>query len=107
MIYELRTYETIPGKLPALNARFADHTVGFFKKHGIHVVGFWTEDIGTSNQLVYMLGFDSLADRESKWAAFQADPGWNKARAESEVDGPINARVKNMILRPTAYSPMQ
>ena len=107
MIYELRTYETIPGQLPALNARFADHTVGFFKKYGIHVVGFWTEDIGTSNQLVYMLGFDSLADREKKWAAFQADADWNKVRAESEKDGPINARVRNMILRPTSYSPMQ
>ncbi len=107
MIYELRTYETIPGRLPALNARFADHTVGFFKKYGIHVVGFWTEDIGTSNQLVYMLGYDSLADRETKWAAFQADPDWAKVRSESEKDGPINARVRNMILRPTSYSPMQ
>lgn len=107
MIYELRIYETVPGRLPALNARFANHTLGFFKKHGIHVVGFWTEDIGTGNQLVYMLGFDSLADREKKWAAFQADPVWNKVRADSEKDGPINARVRNMILRPTNYSPMQ
>jgi hypothetical protein len=107
MIYELRIYETVPGKLPALNDRFAKHTLGFFKKHGIHVVGFWTEDIGTSNQLVYMLGFDSLADREKKWTAFQADPGWNQVRAESEKNGPINARVRNMILRPTNYSPMQ
>lgn len=107
MIYELRIYETIPGRLPALNARFADHTVGFFKRHGIHVVGFWTEDIGTSNQLVYMLGYDSLADREKKWAAFGADPDWATVRSESEKDGPINARVRNMILRPTAYSPMQ
>jgi len=107
MIYELRIYETVPGRLPDLNARFANHTLGFFKKHGIHVVGFWTEDIGTSNQLVYMLGFDSLADREKKWTAFQADPGWNKVRAESEKDGPINARVRNRILRPTNYSPMQ
>ena len=92
MIYELRTYETIPGRLPALNERFANHTVGFFERHGIHVVGFWTEEVGTSNQLVYMLGFDSLADR---------------VRSESEVDGPINARVHNRILRPTNYSPMQ
>lgn len=107
MIYELRIYETVPGKLPALNERFAKHTLGFFKKHGIQVVGFWTEDIGTSNQLVYMLGFDSLADREKKWTAFQADPGWNQVRAESEKNGPINARVRNMILRPTSYSPMQ
>jgi hypothetical protein len=107
MIYELRIYETVPGKLPALNDRFAKYTLGFFKKHGIHVVGFWTEDIGTSNQLVYMLGFDSLADREKKWTAFQADPGWNQVRAESEKNGPINVRVRNMILRPTNYSPMQ
>ena len=107
MIYELRIYETIPGRLPALNDRFANHTMGFFKRHGIHVVGFWTEEIGTSNQLVYMLGFDSLADREKKWAAFQADPDWNKVRAESEKDGPINARVRNTLLRPTSYSPMQ
>jgi hypothetical protein len=107
MIYELRIYETVPGKLPALNDRFAKHTLGFFKKHGIHVVGFWTEDIGTSNQLVYMLGFESLADREKKWTAFQADPGWHQVRAESEKNGPINARVRNMILRPTSYSPMQ
>ena len=107
MIYELRIYETIPGRLPALNDRFAQHTLGFFQKHGIHVVGFWTEDIGASNQLVYMLGFESLADREQKWNAFQADPGWHQVRAESEADGPINARVRNMILRPTSYSPMQ
>lgn len=107
MIYELRIYDTVPGRLPALNERFANHTVGFFEKHNIHVVGFWTEDIGTSNRLVYMLGYDSLADREAKWSAFQADPGWHKVRTESEADGPINALVRNMILRPTDYSPMQ
>ncbi len=107
MIYELRTYDTVPGKLPALNERFAKHTCGFFKKHGIHIVGFWTEEIGASNRLVYMLGFDSLADREKKWGAFQGDPGWHKVRAGAEEDGPINALVNNRILRPTNYSPMQ
>ena len=42
MIYELRIYEAMPGRLAALNDRFANHTTGFFKKHSIHVVGFWT-----------------------------------------------------------------
>ena len=107
MIYELRIYDTVPGRLPALNERFANHTLGFFWKHNIHVVGFWTEDIGTSNRLVYMLGYESLADRETKWSAFQADPGWHQVRADSEKDGPINALVRNMILKPTDYSPMQ
>jgi len=51
MLYELRVYNALPGKLPALNDRFAEHTMGFFKKHGIGMLGFWTAEIGTSNQL--------------------------------------------------------
>lgn len=107
MIYELRVYEAMPGKLATLNERFAQHTLGFFKKHGINVVGFWTEDIGTSNQLVYILSYQSLADREKRWSAFQADPDWQKLRSETEKSGPLVARVHNSILRPTAYSPLQ
>ena len=97
MIYELRIYDTVPGRLPALNERFANHTLGFFKKHNIHVVGFWTEDIGTSNRLVYMLGYDSLADREQKWERLPGGPGlapskggvgsgWSDKRAGAEPD---------------------
>ena len=107
MIYELRIYEVIPGKLPALNDRFSNHTLGFFQKHGIKVTGFWTEEVGTSNQLVYILAFDSMADREQKWAAFQADQDWIRLRAETEKDGPMVARIRNSFLRPTPYSPMQ
>ena len=78
MLYELRVYRTVPGKLPAINDRFAKHTIGFFKKHGMGIVGFWNDEIGRSNQLTYMLAFDSMADREAKFAAFQADPGWHQ-----------------------------
>jgi len=107
MIYELRIYEAAPGRLPDLNARFSNHTLGFFAKYGIKVVGFWTEDVGTSNNLVYILGFDSLADREKKWNTFQGDPDWLQVRAVTEKDGPLVLRVRNSILRPTKYSPMQ
>jgi hypothetical protein len=107
MIYEMRIYECVPGKLPALNARFQNHTLKFFQKYGIKSVGYWTEDIGTSNQLVYIIAFDSLADREKKWSAFQAALDWLKVRADTEKDGPIVARVHNKILRPTPYSPLQ
>jgi hypothetical protein len=91
--------------LPALNDRFAKHTMGFFKTHGIGMMGFWTDEIGTSNKLSYILTFDSLADREAKWSAFQADPGWNKVRAETEAEGPIVAQVLNSFMRLTPYSP--
>ena len=105
MLYELRVYRTVPGKLPAINDRFAKHTIGFFKKHGIGIMGFWNDEIGRSNQLTYILTFDSLADREAKWTAFQADPGWSQVRAETEAAGPIVAQVLNTFMRLTPYSP--
>jgi hypothetical protein len=105
MLYELRIYDTMPGKLPALNERFAKHTIGFFKRHDIGILGFWNSEIGTSNRLTYILTFDSMGDREKKWGAFQADPGWQRVRAETERDGPINATVRNTFMRLTPYSP--
>ena len=105
MLYESRVYIAVPGKLPAINDRFANHTMGFFKKHGIGMMGFWTDDIGTSNQMTYILSFDSMADREKKWAAFQADTGWQQVRAETEQTGPLVAIVRNTFMRLTPYSP--
>ena len=105
MLYESRIYHTVPGRLPAINDRFAKHTIGFFKKYGIGILGFWNDEIGTSNQLTYILSFDSMADREQKWDAFQADPGWHQVRAETEASGPIVAQVNNSFMRLTPYSP--
>jgi NIPSNAP len=105
MLYESRIYTAVPGKLAALNERFAKHTMGYFTKHGIGMLGFWTDEIGTSNQLTYILGFDSMADREQKWGAFQADSGWQRVRAETEAAGSLVAQVHNAFMRLTPYSP--
>ena len=105
MLYESRVYVAVPGKLPAINDRFANHTMGFFKNHGIGMMGFWTDEIGTSNQMTYILSFDSMADREKKWAAFGADTGWQQVRAETERGGPLVAVVYNSFMRLTPYSP--
>ena len=107
MIYELRIYEAIPGKLPALNDRFAKITRGYFAKHGIKEVGYWTEMIGTSNKLTYLLAYEDLAHREKAWGAFAVDPDRLRDFAETEKDGLLVARVENRILQPTGYSPMQ
>ena len=104
MIYELRIYETIPGRLPDLHKRFETITLNIFERLGIRQAGFWTADVGTSNELTYLLAWDSLAEREEKWAIFQADPEWNEKRAQTEEAGPIVKRVRSSILRPTAYS---
>lgn len=106
MIHELRIYHALPGRLPALIARFGDHTTKIWERLGIQPVGFWTTMIGAaeSNALTYLLAWESLADRETKWAAFQADAEWKKVKAESEKDGPINANISSQILQPTAFS---
>ena len=107
MIYELRIYEAVPGKLPALNERFAKITMGYFQKYGLKVVGFWTDEVGVNNRLTYILAFDDMAQREKAWAAFRADPDRTKAFAETEKEGPLVIRITNTIMRPTTYSPMQ
>ncbi len=107
MIYELRMYDVVPGKLPALNERFANTSLGYFKKYGINVVGFWTDDVGTSNRLTYMLAFNDMAHRDQAWAGFRGDQERIQAFAETEREGPLVARIQNIILRPTSYSPMQ
>jgi hypothetical protein len=107
MLYELRTYEVLPGRMPALNKRFAQVTMDLFKRHNMEVVGFWTNEIGGySNELVYMMRFDDMGDRERKWAEFGADKEWQTARAASEKDGPILNRIRAQFLRPTPYSPL-
>jgi hypothetical protein len=103
-VQELRIYDAMPSRLPDLNNRFANHTLGLFEKHGMENIGYWTEVVGTSNRLVYMLGYPSLGDKEASWKAFMKDPDWQQARAASEENGPLVAKVYNKILRPTAYS---
>jgi hypothetical protein len=107
MIYELRIYDAIPGKLAALSERFEKTMVRVFERHGIRVIGFWTDVIGLSNRLTYIVAFDELDARDRIWRATLSDPELVQAFAESEKDGPLIARMTNTIMRPTAYSPLQ
>ena len=94
MIHELRVYHCMPGRLPNLLKRFETITLGLWEKHGIRQAGFWTTLIGESHMdLTYLLAWESLAEREAKWAAFQSDPEWIAKRAETEKDGQIVARL--------------
>lgn len=108
MIHELRIYRCIPGRLPDLLKRFETVTLALWDRHGIRQAGFWTTLVGESNHdLTYLLAWDSLAEREAKWAAFQADPEWLAKRAQTEANGPIVANITNALLQPTAFSSVQ
>jgi hypothetical protein len=105
MIYEMRVYRCLPGRLPALLKRFENTTLKLWEKHGIKQAGFFTTLVGESNQeLTYFLAWESLADREKKWNAFATDPEWITARAKTEEDGQIVNNIVNQILVPTAFS---
>ena len=105
MIHELRIYHCLPGRLPDLLRRFETVTLALWDRHGIRQAGFWTVLVGDSNQdLYYLLEWESLAERESRWNAFAADPEWLTRRAETEQAGPLVASIENLILQPTAFS---
>src|SRR5271156_6067570 len=104
MIYELRIYCAVPGRLPDLIARFQNHTLKLWGKHGIRQAGFWTTVVGASDQqLTYMLAWESLAEREQRWNAFVVDPEWRAIVAETEKNGPIVKNISNEFLVPTAF----
>lgn len=109
-IYELRTYYAAPGKLEELHARFRNHTMKLFKKHGMEVVGFWgptDKEKGSENTLVYVLAFPSREARDKAWRDFGADPEWQEARKESEKNGKLTDKVDSVILMATDYSPVK
>ncbi|MEY2427516.1 MAG: hypothetical protein QOJ40_401 [Verrucomicrobiota bacterium] len=107
-LFELRTYTTHEGRLPALHKRFRDHTIKLFEKHGITNFGYWTP-ADKRNTLIYLLAHKNQDAAKTSWAGFRADPDWEKARQASEADagGPltISGGVNSEFLAPTDYSP--
>jgi hypothetical protein len=105
MIHEMRVYHCLPGRLPALLKRFETITLEIWQRHGIRQAGFWTVLVGESNQdLVYLLAWESMAERERIWNGFMNDPEWIAKRAETERDGQIVASITNSFLQPTGFS---
>ena len=107
-VYELRTYTTLPGRLPALNKRFADHTIRIFAKHGMKSEMYWipTDDARKDNTLIYILSHDSQDAADRNWKEFATDPEWIKVRDASEADGKILAKApERVFMKMTDYSP--
>ena len=108
-IYELRTYTTNVGKLNKLDARFADHTISIFKKHGMESVAYWhpSDSPRSSNTLIYLLKHENRSTAAASWKAFLADPQWKKVAAESQKDGRFLAKNPEAIfMMMTDYSPV-
>ncbi len=104
-VFELRTYYAAEGKLDDLVARFQNHTLGFFEKYGFSNVFYGIPADNPDRRLIYLISSPSLDSHKANWAAFQADPDWIAARASTEVDGKLVAKVDSLFLSATDYSP--
>ncbi len=104
-LYELRIYYAPKGKLDALHARFRDHTLKLFEKHGMTNIGYWTPIENPDNKLIYVLAYPDAAARKKSWEGFLADPDWKAAHAASEKDGKLVSKIETLFLHLTDYSP--
>ena len=105
-VYELRMYHVNEGKMDELRARFRDHTDAIFKRHNMKSVGYWTPEDAPSSQnlFIYVLEHPSRQEAEKNWAAFQADPDWQKVKAESEAKGALVDHIDRYFMDPTSFS---
>ena len=107
-VHELRTYVTPEGKLADLDARFRDHTLKLFEKHGMtngpyfHLMD---ADKGAAHTLIYWVSHKSPEAATAAWKGFRANPVWIKTRDASEVNGKLTASVKSTYLTPLQLTP--
>jgi len=109
-VFELRTYTANPGKMEALQTRFRQHAIAILKRHGIEAIGYWVpqDPEKSKTTLIWLVAHRSREAAEKNWAAFQADPEWKKAVAESEVNGKIFAKdPESVFMDPTDFSKMK
>src|SRR5258706_1347803 len=108
-VFELRTYTASEGKLDALHARFRDHTLKLFEKHGITNIGYWKplDEPLSKNTLIYVLAYPNREAAKKSWEGFRGDPDWVKAKQESEANGVLTAKVDSIYMEATDYSEMK
>lgn len=107
--FELRSYYCLPGKLPALESRFRNHTLKLFKKHGMTNIAYWKsiETDGNQPKLIYLLAHESQDAAKKSFDSFRVDPDWVKARDASEKDGKIVEKVESIMMKPLGFSRYQ
>jgi hypothetical protein len=106
-VYELRVYHVATGKLSDLLARFRDHTIKIFERHGMESVAYWTplDEPEKSNTLIYILRHPSREAADANWKSFRDDPEWLSVRDKSEANGKLVDKVDSTFMAYTDFSP--
>lgn len=108
-VFELRTYTAPPGKLADLHARFRNHTLRIFQRHGMNNVMYFapTDAPLKDNTLIYLISHASREAAKKSWDEFRTDPEWVKVAADSQVNGRIVENVNSVFMTATDYSPVK
>ena len=107
-VFELRVYHAVPGKVPALEARFRNTASKLLAKHGLDAVGYWVpqDNPAFDNTFVYILAHSSREDAKKYWDAMHADPGFQEMMKSEQADKSVE-KVDSAYMRPTDFSPMK
>jgi len=105
-VFELRVYHTEPGRLPALQSRFRDHTITIFNHHHMTSIGYWVPQDSPQNEntLIYIISHPSREAAKKNWAEFVADPEWQQVSKASEADGKIVNHIESTYMDATDFS---
>jgi hypothetical protein len=106
-VFELRTYYAADGKMDALHARFKNHTVKLLQKHGMELIGFWTDVKEPNRKLIYLVAHKSKDAADASWKAFRVDPDWVAAKTKSEEGGSLTTKIEVVWMNPTDYSALK
>ena len=106
-VYELRVYHAVPGRLGDLLARFRDHTIQLFDRHGIKSVAYWRpmDDPEKNKTLIYILYHPSREAAETNWKSFRDDPEWKTVKEKSEANGALVEKIDSTFMVLTDFSP--
>lgn len=104
MILDERTYAIHPAHVQDYLDLYRAEGMDIQIAHLGVPLGWFVTDIGVVNEVVHVWRYESLAERETRRAALEADPAWQafRRKAASYVQT-MNSRI----LRPTAFSPLR
>ncbi|MDD9268329.1 NIPSNAP family protein [Paenibacillus sp. GCM10023248] len=94
MLYELRIYDVVPGRMQDLLDRFSHHTLDLFKKHHMKVTNFWVDADESRNKLYYVFEHENRASRERNFQAFLEDREWLDLEERTERNGPFYEKIE-------------
>ncbi len=106
MIIDHRTYTFRPGKVKQWLDKYEQDGLPIQQQHLGTFLGLFTTEVGNLHQVVFLWGYESMADRETRRAKMEADPAWRKFISEIwDLDVIVEQHIK--LLRPASFSPIQ